>query len=363
LGTLEPAARLHVSSPTSNFGMLRLENSNTGSNEASIGFKPGSDATGLDTWVAGVGAWGETDDFVIGKVAPKMVITGDGRVGIGDTNPVNMLEVRRSSACWVDIEADGGEGVAGIGFSNDSQGWEIDLRGDMGDILGFMHLGGFQPEAMLAIEPGGDIGIGTDAPERKLHIRGNNPRVLIESTSLGAEVNFKHTGDASSDVWAIYKEDSNEDLRFFQGGDKVWIQGGTGNVGIGGSPGTNKLYINGSGCYTGSWGGCSDLKFKRDIQDVSDAVSKVMAMRGVSFLWRSDEYEEKNFDSRRHFGVVAQEVEEVLPEVVVEGAEGEKAVAYTEIVPVLIEAIKAQQQEIETLKQRIAGLESQASNQ
>ena len=87
-------------------------------------------------------------------------------------------------------------------------------------------------------------------------------------------------------------------------------------------------------------------------------MDRVMSLRGVSFLWRSDEYENKNFDTRRHYGVVAQEIEEVLPEVVVEGAGGEKAVAYTEIVPVLIEAIKAQQREIETLKERIAGLEA-----
>ena len=183
-------------------------------------------------------------------------------------------------------------------------------------------------------------------------------RILVEAESMAPEVNLKHTGDASSDVWAIYKEGSTDDLRFYQGGDRVWIQGGTGNVGLGGSPGTNKLYISGSGCYTGSWGGCSDLRFKRDIQDVTEAIDKVMALRGVSFLWRSNEYEDKNFDSMRHYGVVAQEIEAVLPEVVVEGAGGEKAVAYTEIVPVLIEAIKAQQARIEDLEDRIAELES-----
>jgi hypothetical protein len=357
LGTLEPAARLHVASPTSNFGMLKLENSNTGSNEASIGFKPGSDATGADMWVAGVGAWGVTDDFVIGKEEPKLVVTEDGRVGIGETDPFNAVEVKKSSTCWIRAEAEGGLGVAGLGLHNDTGNWAIDLRGDKGDALTFMYGSAFQFHFLMDTQ--GRVGLGTQTPEQKLHLKATNPRVLIESTSLGAEVNFKHTGDASSDVWAIYKDGASEDLRFYQGGDKVWIQGGTGNVGIGGSPGTNKLYISGSGCYTGSWGGCSDLRFKRDIEDVADAVDKVMAMRGVSFLWRSNEYEDKNFDSKRHYGVVAQEVEDVLPEVVVEGAGGEKAVAYTEIVPVLIEAIKAQQREIETLKERIAGLEAE----
>jgi hypothetical protein len=356
LGTLDPATRLHISSPTSNFGMLRVENSNTGNNEASIGFKPGSDATGADMWVAGVGSWGETGDFVIGKAEPKVVITPDGRVGIGETNPFNPLEVKRGSTCWIRSEADGGLGIAGLALANDTGSWAIDLRGDMSDALTFMYGSEFQFH--FAIDTEGRVGIGTVTPDQKLHLKGANPRVLIEASSVDPEVNFKHSGDASSDVWAIYKHGATEDLRFYQNGDKIWIKGGTGNVGIGtASPGVYKLYVNGCAGGTGAWNICSDLRFKRDIQDVTGAIDKVMSLRGVSFLWRSDEYEDKNFDTGRHYGVVAQEIEEVLPEVVIEVADGEKAVAYTEIVPVLIEAIKAQQQQISILEQRIAELE------
>jgi len=56
--------------------------------------------------------------------------------------------------------------------------------------------------------------------------------------------------------------------------------------------------------------------------------------------------------------VVAQEVERVLPEVVKEGPGGEKSVSYTEIVPVLIEAIKEQQKEIERLKMEVTELKT-----
>jgi hypothetical protein len=205
----------------------------------------------------------------------------------------------------------------------------------------------------------GNVGLGTEAPERKLHIKGTNPRILIEATSIAPEVNFKHTGDASSDVWAIYKEGTTEDLRFYQGGDKIAIKGGTGNVGIGSTnPGAYRLYVNGCAGGTDGWNSCSDLRFKKDIEDISGAVGKVMRLRGVSFMWRGDEYKSKDFDSRRHYGVIAQEAEEVLPEVVREGPDGEKGVAYTEIVPVLIEAIKTQQVRIDALEERIAELES-----
>jgi hypothetical protein len=128
-------------------------------------------------------------------------------------------------------------------------------------------------------------------------------------------------------------------------------------VGIGGNPEGTKFYVNGTSCGTSDFFVCSDLKFKRDIEAIGGAIDKVMNLRGVSFFWRTDEYEDKNFDSGRHYGVIAQETEKVLPEVVTEGAGGGKAVAYSEIVPVLIEALKARMAEIEALKARMAEIE------
>lgn len=58
-----------------------------------------------------------------------------------------------------------------------------------------------------------------------------------------------------------------------------------------------------------------------------------------------------------HYGVIAQEIEKVLPEVVKENTDGSKAVAYTEIIPVLIEAIKEQQKQIDELKKKVADLQ------
>jgi hypothetical protein len=207
LGTDSPERRLHVSSDFSNFGMVFIENSNTGDNEASIGFKEGSDADGSEIWVAGVGGWGNTNDFVIGRAAVKMLITPDGNVGIGTTNP-----------------------------------------------------------------------------------------------------------------------------------------------------GSCKLYVNGGANGTGAWGSCSDLRFKDNINGIGDALGKILSLRGVTFDWKRDRYPDKNFDEGTHYGCIAQEVEEVLPEVVREGPDGDKAVAYAEIVPVLIESIKEQQIQIEGLRAEVGEL-------
>jgi len=91
----------------------------------------------------------------------------------------------------------------------------------------------------------GHVGIGTTSPGRQLHIVGSNPRILIEASSINPEVNFKNSDDLDPEIWAIYKDSSSDDLRFYQYGDKVTIQNSTGNVGIGTSNPSEKLDVDG----------------------------------------------------------------------------------------------------------------------
>jgi hypothetical protein len=212
-------------------------------------------------------------------------------------------------------------------------------------------------KAPAVFHENGYMGIGTLKPDREIHIVSDNPRILIEARKSNPEVNFRSSSDAFGDTWAVYKDSTSDDLRFYQSGDKVIFEGGTGNVGIGAAPGGYKLRVNGTACGTGEWQTCSDLKFKDNIRGIGDALDKVLRLRGVTFDWRRDEYPAMDFDEGTHYGCIAQEVEEILPEVVGEGPDGDKTVAYSEMVPVLIESIKAQQRQIELLEARIAELE------
>jgi hypothetical protein len=125
IGITSPGCKLHLASSSSSYGMLRIENSNTGDNEASIGFKEGSDAPGGDIWLAGVGSWSNTNDFVIGRGAAKFLITPDGNLGIGTTTPATKLDVASSSGTAIravvtgaggwGIDASAKEGGAHIG--------------------------------------------------------------------------------------------------------------------------------------------------------------------------------------------------------------------------------------------------------
>ena len=94
----------------------------------------------------------------------------------------------------------------------------------------------------------------------------------------------------------------------------------------------------------------SDQRLKTNIKPLEKALDKVLTLNGVTYEWRVNEFPDKNFDSNRHVGVIAQEVEAVLPEAVETGGDGYKSVNYSNITPLLIEAIKEQQAEIEELK-------------
>ena len=101
----------------------------------------------------------------------------------------------------------------------------------------------------------------------------------------------------------------------------------------------------------------SDKRLKTDIRPLENALAKVLKLNGVSYKWRAAEFPKMNFDSKQHVGVIAQEVEAVLPEAVETGEDGYKSVSYGNLTPLLIEAIKEQQQTIDKQQQRIEKLE------
>ena len=86
----------------------------------------------------------------------------------------------------------------------------------------------------------------------------------------------------------------------------------------------------------------SDIRTKENVTTISNALDKVTNLRGVEY--------NRIGESDKKIGVIAQEIEKIIPEVITEGEDGMKAVAYGNIVGVLIEAIKEQQEQIEELK-------------
>jgi hypothetical protein len=124
-------------------------------------------------------------------------------------------------------------------------------------------------------------------------------------------------------------------------------------VGINEANPLHALHVNGNICATGSIGACSDARYKRDIRPIENGLSKLLHLEGVTYNWRTDEFPDKSFTTRRQVGVVAQNVEEVLPEVVLTDSEGFKSVDYARLTALLIEAVKTQQRMIDEQTENI----------
>lgn len=118
-----------------------------------------------------------------------------------------------------------------------------------------------------------------------------------------------------------------------------------------GAPGIYNFYVNGiTYCSLGIWS-ASDERFKKDIKPIENASSQLMKLQGVTYNWKEKEFPEREFPSDKQIGLIAQEVEKVFPELVKTNTDGYKAIAYQNLVPVLVEAFKEQQTSVKNLQE------------
>jgi len=96
----------------------------------------------------------------------------------------------------------------------------------------------------------------------------------------------------------------------------------------------------------GSWVNSSDEKLKKNIIDFTGSLDKVMSLRPVSYEFKN----EKDAGGTTHIGLLAQELEQIFPQVVSTNKDGLKGVSYANLTPILVQAIQEQQEQIDALK-------------
>ncbi len=186
-------------------------------------------------------------------------------------------------------------------------------------------------------EGSGNIFIGYEAGK---NIDGISNRLVIENSS------------ADSTTALIYGEFDQDDLRI------------NGNVGINypavngyglildvpdGQTSTYTLWVYGSSYSSGGTWVASDEKFKKDIIPINNSVQKLSMLSGVYYNLKVDEFPKMKFPDKKQIGFLAQEVEQYFPELVKEDSEGNKAINYSKFTPIIVEAIKEQQKQIDNL--------------
>ena len=102
----------------------------------------------------------------------------------------------------------------------------------------------------------------------------------------------------------------------------------------------------------------SDSTLKKNIATLEPQTEKIKKLRGVSFQWKNKGLK----DDKLTYGLIAQELEKVYPDMVFTNDSGIRAIYYDELIPVLIEGFNEQQLIIEELKSDVAELKNQAGN-
>ncbi|HET7375511.1 MAG TPA: tail fiber domain-containing protein, partial [Anaerolineae bacterium] len=237
------------------------------------------------------------------------------------------------------------------------------------------------------IRAAGGVGINTNAPSSDLTISSNSSLVtaidLYNTTTVSGTYGYRFQVVGSS---VPLREGNLEIWGAGSGVNYMTVQPG-GNIGLGTTSVPDKLTVNGdirvgtadsNGCVsnfggTALIGQCSsDVRLKQNITAFPNVLDKVTALQPVYYNWRAAEYPAYQFDgSTRSYGVIAQDVEQVLPELVGSDAHGFKTVNYSEIPLLLLQALKdlrlekdkqlaAQQKQIDDLQARLANLDQSA---
>ena len=225
----------------------------------------------------------------------------------------------------------------------------------------------------LTVLRNGNTGIGTTNPTSLLHIRqgsagGTAPFGPLSVETNGAAYIGLLTPDGAFESGIIFGRNSNNvsgaivyNNNLNQNGllfrtnnntDRVAISS-IGNMGIGINNPAEKLHVIGHICATGTMGSCSDIRYKKDFSPISNSLHSVLSLNGFYYYWKKDEFRQFEFSEQKQVGFSAQEVEKLFPEVVMTDATGYKSVDYGRLTPVLVEAIKEQQLQINKQEQQL----------
>ncbi|MEA9355420.1 tail fiber domain-containing protein [Bacteriovorax sp. PP10] len=327
------------------------------------------------------------------------IYRASGNVGIGTTTPSSGLEVVNTTigsgrgvystqintgqhgALFVGKKAEGtpgaplaisstdflvaliSQGYNGSAFSGNyinvagvaTEGWTPTANG-MATVLYSNANGTAAGLERMRIDQSGNVGIGTTTPTYLMDLYATSPTMRIRSVSNDAVgPTLKLTEDLSENGGYIRYQASTNTLDLGVINTAVEINAlsivrASGNVGVGTTAASEKLEIAGNVKAT-SYLYTSDRRLKTNIVTIEDSLEKILSLRGVEFDWK------KSGD--HEIGLIAQEVEEVEPNLVTTSAvDGMKAVKYGNIVALLIEAIKAEHQILEDNKKTFALMQS-----
>lgn len=328
----------------------------------------------------------------------SLLFQSGSNVGVGTTTPLDALHTRFLNTAGSAT----GYAVQNLGSTATSYSGMLfyDHTGALRQFQGYSNgtgeyrINNISPTASINFLIGGDskfkvatdgkVGIGNASPESALHIgNGGDPILKIDgeanSSTTGSRLRWTET--FSSDYGFEAFADGFNDRLVFRGLENNAVTSdnllvierlGSRNVGIGVAAPADKLQVAGdirvgtgtTGCVrdadaTVIAGTCSsDLRFKRDVTAFAPLLDRFSRLAPVNYFWRSAEFPAKHFGTRSSWGLIAQDVAQVFPEMVTTDEQGYLAVNYSKLPLLTVQAVKELKAENDTLKAQNAALES-----
>lgn len=357
IGTTNPVTQLHVAAPSppawvGSKPVALVESSGTSNSYFAFGVKTGAaDALavtnagntgfGLTAPAARVDIKGSTADNSAAALnvadssgSSKFYIRNDGNVGIGTTSPNSPLHVHVPSQNAVR------EKIFRASVSDAPKHFFQIHNGTIANSV-------FSPMVTGAIEHSSYTPLSLSANINASSDVGDQPLMAFNARS------YLDGEDPFSPSSGFIDISSRPLFDFRQGADNTSVMRITssGNLGIGTTNPSDRLHVAGGeirvdSCVKKSDGSAiagvcaSDIRFKRDIESLDSMLDRVTSLRPVTYHWKSEEFPERHWGEKRDMGLIAQEAEEVVPELVETRSDGYKAVAYQKIPLLILQAVK-----------------------
>jgi len=293
----------------------------------------------IATFMGFPGVFDGSINFMIGSTS-RFFVNSNGGIGIGTTAPETALEL---------VKDNGYGDILTTSYADAGSSSFIDGRHARGSAAAPSAL--LSGDLLVSFGARGYTGIGF---ARRAHIS-MYAAENWSNVAQGTDIRFSTTANGST---------------FFA--ERMRIDD-SGNIGVGITGPLDRLHVAGdirvgtgtTGCVkdadaTVIAGVCaSDARFKKDVAPFGPVLRSLAALQPVHYSWRAAEFPDRHFGTARTYGLIAQDVEAVLPELVVTDEDGYKAVNYSKLPLLTIQAVKELKAEGDAVKSRVEELKAE----
>ena len=273
---------------------------------------------------------------------------------------LNILEINQALAQqWAGSSTTTGDinrsGNVGIGTATPGSFLEIeaDADGFNGINRRFIQLLNTSNSSRASVVLGFNSGTGSNETNGSVGV------TSLTYTAIAGLAGFTSLFNGTSGI-VLRARDTAGIIKFWTGGDNPSFERmritSAGDVGIGTTTPNEKLQVIGN-VRANSFVNNSDKRFKTNIESIENGLVEITKLRGVRYEFNQSFLRKIGEESGPKIGFIAQEVQEVFPELVHQDNEGYLAVNYVAMIPMLVEAIKQQNNELEELRAQIQTLE------